>query len=50
MKKNTKGMTALLGVSILAILLKKWLGNKSLKADVVSENATVSSDEQCNVT
>lgn len=42
-------MTALLGVSILAILLKKWLGNKPLKADVVSENATVSSDEQCNV-
>lgn len=49
MIKHTKEITTLLGVSIGAILLKKWLGNKPLKADVVSENALVSSDEPCNV-
>lgn len=42
-------MTALLGVGVGAILLKKWFGNKPLKVDVVSENAPVSSDEPCSV-
>ena len=42
-------MTILLGVGIGAVLLKKWLGNKPLKADVVSENAPASSDEPCSI-
>ena len=49
MNKTTKATTILLGVGIGAVLLKKWLGNKPLKADVVSENAPASSDEPCRV-
>lgn len=49
MNKTTKVTTALLGVGVGAILLKKWFGNKPLKADVVNENAPVSSDEPCSV-
>lgn len=42
-------MTILLGVGVGAILLKKWLDNKPLKAGVVNENAPVCSDEPCSV-
>ena len=49
MNKTTKATTILLGVGIGAVLLKKWLGNKPLKADVVSENAPASSDEPCSI-
>ncbi len=47
--KTTKTMTILLGVGVGAILLKKWLDNKPLKAGVVNENAPVCSDEPCSV-
>ena len=49
MRKIVIATTALLGVGIGAVLLKKWLGNKPLKADVVSENAPAISDEPCSV-
>lgn len=49
MIKTTQVMTVLLGVGIGAILLKRWFGNKPLKADMVSENAAASSEVPCCV-